>query len=562
MLTPSLRARLAHKLDDLYGPEAGAACLDKLLRLIESNPIPAREKTLTEQDTILIAYGDHVQRPGKVPLETLHQFLKNHLKEVVSTVHILPFYPYSSDDGFSVVDYRAVDPALGTWADICGIGDDFRLMFDLVLNHVSVSSAWFQSFLRGDSAYRDFFVTPDPGTDLTSVTRPRTHPLLTPFETAHGTRHVWTTFSTDQADLNFANPAVLLEIVDVLLSYVRQGADLIRLDAIAYLWKIPGTTCIHLPQTHRVVQLFRDVLDAAAPWVRIITETNVPHVENISYFGDGRDEAQMVYQFALPPLLVHTFYTGNARALSEWVRTLTTPSSSTAFFNFTASHDGIGVRPVSGLLRESAIQRMIDTVQERGGLVSYKSNPDGLQSAYEMNITYFDALRVPGEPQTRSIDRFVASQAIMLALAGVPGIYLHSILGSENWYVGVKQTGHARAINREKLNVDAVERDLADPASRRAQVFRRYCDLLRVRRAQSAFHPASPQQILDLHPSVVAIERTPADGGTPVLALHNVADQSISIALPPVQWQDLLTGRSYDGNVPLNPYQVCWLTPR
>ncbi len=558
MLTPAIRARLAGKLDELYGPHAAPDCLEKLIRLIETNPIPTRQAALTEQDAILIAYGDHLRQTGQPPLVTLHQFLRTHLRDVISTVHILPFYPYSSDDGFSVIDYRAVDPVLGAWADVSRMGSDFRLMFDLVLNHVSVSSAWFQAFLRDEAPYRDYFITLDPETDLVLVTRPRTHPLLTPFQTANGTRYVWTTFSADQVDLNFANPAVLLEIVEVLLFYVRQGADLIRLDAIAYLWKIPGTTCIHLSQTHRVVQLLRDVLDAVAPWVQLITETNVPHIENISYFGDGANEAQMVYQFALPPLAVHALQTGDARVLSGWASTLQTPAPAATFFNFTASHDGIGVRPATGLLSEQDIEQMLDTVQRHGGRISYKSNPDGSQSPYEMNVTYFDALRAPGEPLAKSIDRFMVSQAIMLSLAGVPGIYLHSILGSENWNEGVQQMGHARAINREKLDVQTVERDLADPASRRAQVFNRYRDLLRLRRSQQAFHPSSPQGILDLHPSVFAVERTAMDGGSQVLALHNVADQEVSVALPPGQWRDLQTGLPYNGR--LRPYQVAWLT--
>ena len=559
MLAPERYARMAARLEMLYGPEAGAACMTALVRLIEANPIPPRAGGLTERDAIVIAYGDHLRQPGSTPLAALHHFMNRHLRDAVNAVHILPFYPYTSDDGFSVADYRAVNPAFGDWPDVTAMGADFKLMFDLVINHTSVSHAWFQAFLRDEAPYNEYYVTEDPATDLSLVTRPRTHPLLTPFETARGTRHVWTTFSTDQVDLNFANPAVLLEMLDILLYYIRQGADLIRLDAIAFLWKIAGTTSIHLPQTHEVVRLMRDVVEAAAPWVILITETNVPHEENLSYFGDGTDEAHMVYQFALPPLLVYTFHTGEARTLSDWAATLRTPSPQTTFFNFTASHDGIGVRPATGLLPDDAIARMIETVQRHGGRISYRTHPDGSQSAYEMNITYFDALSAPGDP--RAVDRFIASQAIMLSLAGVPGIYLHSLLGSRNWEQGVIETGHNRAINREKLNVHIVERELADRTSTRAQVFERYRALLRARHAEPAFHPVGAQRILQVGDSVFAVERTAPDGRSRVVCLHNVSGGDQTVALPPGRWRDLLDDAAgpVSGSLRLAPLQVAWL---
>jgi glycosidase len=554
-----LAQRMGAKLVEIYGPETGATTLQRLVDLIDAHPIPPRTAPLSEKDIVVITYGDHIQSPSYPSLKSLQEFLKKHLSKIANTVHILPFYPYSSDDGFSVIDFRAVDPNLGTWDDIAALCHGFRLMFDLVLNLVSVSSAWFLAFLRDEPPYRDYFVTADPTTDLSMVTRPRTHPLLTPFETTAGTRHVWTTFSADQVDLDYSNPAVLLEMIDILLFYARQGADLIRLDAVAYLWKTLDTTCIHLPKTHLVVQLFRDVLDAAAPWVRLITETNVPHEENISYFGDGTNEAQMVYQFALPPLVVHSFQTGNAEALSTWAGTLEDLSPTTTFFNFTASHDGIGVRPTTGLLSDAEIQAMLDRVVKHGGQISYKANPDGTQSAYEMNISYFNALSAPGDPLQVAIDRFIGSQAIMLALAGVPGIYLHSLLGSINWHEGVKLTGRARTINREKLDAATVERELADINSRRAQVFRRYSALLTIRRADPAFHPNGTQQVFYLHPAVFALDRVAPDGSSHVLALHNVAGQPAPVTLPPGQWRNLHDEKIYTAKLTLNPYQVAWL---
>jgi len=539
-------------------------------------PLPDR---LSERDVILITYGDQISEPGHLPLRTLAEFLEGHLHGIVSGVHVLPFFPFSSDDGFSVINYRQVNPRLGTWSDVARLGQSFQLMFDAVINHISRQSQWFQAFLRGQSPYIDYFIVVEPETDLSMVVRPRALPLLTPVETASGQAHVWTTFSDDQIDLNYANPQVLQEIVDLLLFYVAQGVGIIRLDAIAYLWKEIGTPCIHLPQTHRVVRSFRAVLDAVAPGVLLITETNVPHEENISYFGDllpdtgGTDEAQLVYQFPLPPLVVHSILSGSARAISRWAAGLEAPARQSIFFNFTASHDGVGVMPARGLLSEAEVQALVDATLAHGGRVSYKSNPDGSHTVYELNISFFDALSNPAadEPLSVQVDRFIVSQAIMLALAGVPGVYIHSLLGSRSWHEGVAQTGHNRAINRQKLTLDLLQRELADPASLRHQVFSAYTCLLRARAAEPAFHPRGGQRVLFLGEGVFALLRTSPDGDNRVLCLHNVSAsaQSLHIRLAdlelyPGAWHDLITGRTHLASggsldVRLSPYAVSWL---
>ncbi|HRQ23568.1 MAG TPA: alpha-amylase family glycosyl hydrolase, partial [Anaerolineales bacterium] len=324
-------------LTKIYGAERAAEAVERLSQLIERYrgriPAPAA-LSLTERDSLLITYGDQVRGNGKSHLRTLAEFCEAHLRAVVGGVHILPFYPWSSDDGFSVKDYRAVDPDLGDWRDVEEWGKSFRLMFDGVINHASAQGEWFEKFLRNEEPYRDYFVTIKGNPDLSNVVRPRALPLLTEFETAAGKRKVWTTFSADQVDLDFRNPDVLLEIIDILLMYAERGAQFIRLDAIAYLWKEIGTSCIHLPQTHKIIQLLRAVFDEVAPHVYLITETNVPHTDNISYFGDGTNEAQLVYNFALPPLTLHTFRTGDAAILSDWASSLTLPSDRTTFFNF------------------------------------------------------------------------------------------------------------------------------------------------------------------------------------------------------------------------------------
>jgi len=534
---------------------------------------------LAEKDTILITYGDQFQEQDKPPLQTLHQVLSQSLGCPVSGVHILPFFPYSSDDGFSVIDYTQVDPALGDWADIERLGQDFQLMFDAVVNHISRKSEWFQRFVAGDPAYTPWFIAIEPGTDLANVVRPRVYPLLTPVQTAAGEKQVWTTFSDDQIDLNYAHPPVLLKIIEILLFYVERGAQLIRLDAIAYLWKMPGTPSIHLEETHRVVKLMRCVLDAAAPATILITETNVPHEENISYFGTplpgtgGTDEAQMVYQFPLPPLVMHSILSGSARAISEWASALEQPSGEATFFNFTASHDGIGVMPARGLLSENEIQALVNATLAHGGQVSYKANPDGSQSVYELNISYFDALSDPAadEPRSIQVSRFCVSQAIMLALAGVPGIYVHSLIGSRSWSEGVRQTGRKRTINREKLDRATLEMDLADPSSLRSRVFAAYRRLLAARAADPAFHPNGQQRVLMLNESVFTLLRFSPSGSSQVLCAHNLSDQDQELHLVPAEldlpcrtWRDLLTGEALHPDkgrltLTLPPYTIRWL---
>ena len=548
-MTPAIETRIREKLRFLYGDDSAFADIRALL---ERRRIADRSADFDSSAPILIAYGDHLRSDDDVPLHTLHRFAAYYLGDLIGAIHILPCFPYSSDDGFSVIDYRTIDPALGEWRHVQQMGTDFRLMLDLVLNHVSSQSEWFAAFLRGEAPYRDYVLTADPRADLSAVVRPRTHPLLTPYDTANGVQHVWTTFSADQIDLNYANPALLLEMLDILLLYVGQGADYIRLDAIAYLWKEIGTSCIHLPQTHTVVQLMRDLLDEAAPWVKLITETNVPHKENLSYFGDGTNEAQMVYQFALPPLLLHALQTGDARMLTSWAAGLELPSDATAFFNFTASHDGIGVRPATGLLPDSEIEAIIERVKARGGQVSYKSNSDGSQSAYELNITYFDALAVLEEPLTRSVDRFITSQAVMLALEGTPGIYLGSLFGAENWQDGAAETGRARTLNREKFALPALVAQLRDTTHRYGAVFARYTHLLRLRAAHPAFRERGNQRVLDLHPAVFALERGD------LLAIHNLSDQSVLLTLPR-GGRDLVSDSAVQSEIKLAAYQVVWV---
>ncbi|MBL7042999.1 MAG: sugar phosphorylase [Pirellulaceae bacterium] len=560
--------RVHERLVNIYGDRAETV-LPRVLDLVarhESPPTGSRTSRWDERDVVLIAYADQVSEDGQSPLSTLQSFLAAHgLDECIGTLHILPFYPYSSDDGFSVIDYRAVDPAVGTWDDVRRLNKRVDLMFDLVLNHASQHSRWFQDYLAGGEPFSRFFIDVDPNQDLSAVTRPRSLPLLTPFETSRGTRHLWTTFSADQIDLNFAEPEVLVEMLDVLLCYVRRGARFVRLDAIAYLWKEIGTSCIHLRETHEVVKLMRDVLDAVAPHVVLLTETNVPHDENVSYFGQG-DEAHMVYQFSLPPLLLEAMLSHDAEPLKRWLLDLEATRPGTTYFNFTASHDGVGVRPLEGLVSEDRFVRLVDAVKRRGGLVSTNRNHDGTHDPYELNITYLDALGDPDNLDPRShARRFLTSQAIMLSLRGIPGVYFHSLVGTPNDLAGVESSGQPRRINRRKYGLNELSETLSTDGSAQQAVFQGYQQLLRTRIAQPAFHPDADQTVFETSdPAIVAFSRTSPDGGQSILVAANLGSEvkrfKFSTHTRTPYAKDLLSDRPIgaEGVIDLEPYQIVW----
>ncbi|RMG38375.1 MAG: sugar phosphorylase [Planctomycetota bacterium] len=488
-----------------------------------------------EQDVALITYGDQVRRRDEPPLKTLHDFLVTHgYHALLRIVHVLPFFPYSSDDGFAVIDYRRVDPNLGDWSDVARLRERFELMFDLVLNHTSARCEWFRKFLRGEQPFERFYIEVDPSVDLSAVVRPRSTPLLTPFRIGDRTRYVWTTFSADQVDLNYAEPRVLLEMLDILLEYVARGARIVRLDAIAYLWKRIGTPCIHLPETHEVVKLFHTVLEAVAPWAILLTETNVPHAENISYFGAG-DEAHMVYQFSLPPLLLDAMLHQDAGPLVAWLKQLAPPPPGCTFLNFTASHDGIGVRPLEGLVSEERLQQLVEATRQRGGFVGTRRRSDGTDAPYELNITWFDALSDPAATPELNVRRFLTTQMMMLSLQGVPAVYFHSLFGAHNDRAAAQRTGIPRRINRHKFGWDELQRLLADERSTHPAVFSGYKRILACRREQPAFHPDAPQIVLELgDPRLVGWLRTSIDGRQRIACVFNVSTRPMSVPLPEV----------------------------
>lgn len=522
-----------------------------------------RKSTWDEQDVILITYADQFQKNDQNALPILTRFYNRWLSSYFSHVHLLPFYPWSSDDGFSVVDYHRVAPKTGEWGDVAKLKKSTHLMFDFVCNHMSAKSQWFENYLNQKPGFEDFFIAVDPDTDLSAVTRPRALPLLTPFTLADGSiRHLWTTFSDDQIDLNFASPQVLIAMVDVLLHYLIEGADYIRLDAVGFMWKVPGTTCLHLENTHRLIQLFRAITDIVAPGTVIITETNVPHKDNISYFGDGSNEAQMVYQFSLPPLVLHSIHSENVQALCQWAQTLELPSTETTWFNFLASHDGIGLNPLRGILPEKDILTLVEKLQNEGAKVNWKNNPDGTRSPYEINVTYLDALSPQRISDDERIARFMLAHALLLSFPGVPAIYVHSVLGSRNDYDGVERLGYNRAINRRNFQEGEIDAELEDASQLRTKIYNALTRMIAIRRQQGVFHPDSNAIFSMPNEHVLKLVRT-SSMGEKITAFFNFQNRVQTLFDDIPSGVELLTDSNITNSVlTLNPWQVMWIKHR
>ncbi len=576
---------MENKIKDLlkfvYGKKAGEEVCLSLMDIINSriediNPRSLKVKgnfPLDETDSFLITYGDQFFQSGKKPLECLFEFADKNLKGSISGIHILPFFPFSSDDGFSVIDYKEVNPDLGSWEEVKKIGSSFKLMSDLVLNHCSVKSRWFKGFLLAEEKYKDYFITVKEDTDLSMVVRPRALPLLTAFNTAEGKKLVWTTFSADQVDLNFANPDVLLEMIDIFLFHVKQGIQVVRLDAIAFLWKEIGHSCIHHEKTHAIVKLFRAIVKEYFPQVVILTETNVPHKENMSYFGNGTDEAQMIYQFPLPPLVLDAFLREDANHLRNWASSLPETGGNGTYFNFLASHDGVGLLPAHGILSETELSALINSVKERGGIISYKATEKG-DIPYEMNVNYRDAVCESSLAPELRAKKFLASQSVILSLTGVPGIYIHSLIGSGNYSEGVRITGMNRTINREKLNYAEMLYELKTPGTLRNLIFTGYMRMLDARRRNTAFHPLGSQVVLKSKGSLFAVLRISPDRNNQVLCLINTGSKKVKGAFMETdlnpknnkEFIDIITGEKIVPDIKnslytfaIKPYEVLWI---
>lgn len=574
-VTQALLARVCDHLDVVYPQQDNRPLGEEVLSLMRldacSEAALAHRNVWDQSDILMITYGDSLRQADKPPLQVLHRFLLDRLQDTLSTVHILPFYPFSSDDGFAVINYVEVNHALGNWQDIDAIAGDFRLMADLVINHCSSRSQWFENFKQRKSPGMNYFIECDPQTDLDAVVRPRTSPLLRETETLDGKRHVWCTFSHDQVDLDFSNPAVLLEFIRIIRHYLDHGVSLFRLDAVAFLWKEIGTSCINLPQTHELIRLLRLLIEHANPDAVIITETNIPNRENLSYFGNA-NEAHWIYNFTLPPLLLYSLYSGNADLLKQWMMSMPPAQNGTAYFNFIASHDGIGLRPVEGILDDSDVDRMAALVRQFGGDVSFRNSGNGNMRPYELNISLIDALQGTfAGNDGYQLERFVCAHAIMLALEGIPAFYIHSLLATGNDYAKKQATKQNRAINRHNWDIGQLEAALDDDNSLHQQVFAALKKLIAIRRRQRAFHPNATQFTLHLGSQLFAFWRQSMDRQQSIFCIFNITHEAQELQLKDVNlieldsWHDLVTMRSFDHprmTLMLEPYEFLWISNR
>jgi sucrose phosphorylase len=523
-----------------------------------------------ENDIWMITYGDSIHSSDCVPLQSLSHFVHRHLSGLINGVHILPFFPYSSDDGFSVINFSQVNESLGTWQDIEAISKDFHLMGDLVVNHCSSRSIWFENYKKCVHPGKDYFITVDDDFDISKVVRPRTSPLLREVETFEGKKKVWCTFSHDQVDLNYENPQLLWEMIKTIKLYLDNGVRIFRLDAVAFLWKENGSPSIHLKQTHEMVRLFRTLIEHHSEDAIIITETNVPNAENLSYLGNA-NEAHAVYNFSLPPLLLQALNTGNCQHLKQWLVTMPPSQMGTFYFNFIASHDGIGLRPAEGLLEQTEINELANCMKEFGGRISWRTNDDGQDKPYEINITLFDALQGTNKgPDRWQIPRFLCAHGVMLALEGVPAIYIHSFLATQNYYQGVEHTNHNRTINRYKWDEQELEA-LLEAENHHSSVFSQMKYLLSIRRKESGFHPNAEQYVLHISDELFGFWRQNINRTEKIFCIFNVTDQEQSLDLTCLNlphdgtWIDLVSNTQYEDiyeTVTLNPYQFIWLKVR
>jgi len=553
----SLKKVYPNDVDDLFD------ALQRKIDCFNGKHKQCHKTKLEDINGILITYADTLRGEAS-PLSVLTDFLIKYCGSAFNTIHILPFFPYSSDDGFSVIDYKKIDPQYGNWEDVEELSKYYHLMFDAVINHISQKSDWFQGFLNSKTDYEDFFIELESEEGISQVTRPRATPLLTSFETKNGKKRVWTTFSSDQIDLNYKNPKLLLKIIDILLFYIEKGASLIRLDAIGYLWKELGTSCIHLTQSHEIVRLFRSIVDALNKNALLITETNVPHSENISYFGEGTNEAHMVYNFSLPPLILHAYLQQSSDVLNHWITNLEDPGLEATYFNFLASHDGIGLMPLKGLIDRDEVDSLVQKCLKNHGRISYKQNSDGTEIPYEMNINYFDALSDDSHSENYNIKKFLGAYAIAISLKGIPGIYIHSLLGSQNWEEGIQQHGHNRAINREKIDIKTLSHSLSDEMSKRHQIFYNLKKMLEVRTSQKSLSYKGEQKCIIENHRLFIIKRSYEDEA--VLVIVNLSEESQVVNLSQIDgkghYRDLLTGHDLGETLRLTPYGFYWLKPQ
>ena len=572
-----LEKRVSQHLNRIYADvleqnninQLSNSLLEHVIETQNDMPLHVTEdgESWSQNTIVLITYADTLEEKNSLPINSINKFLNTYCTDTFEIVHILPFFPSSSDKGFSVKDYYSIYHQFGQWNDISRISKDFGVMADVVINHGSSDSLWFKNFIKGKGKGSDYFLNFDEPFDTSKVVRPRTSDLLNPVETSDGIKYTWCTFSKDQVDYNFSNPVVLFEFVQIIIFYLSKGITVFRFDAVAFIWKKIGTSCINLEKTHEIVRLFRTLLTYLSPKAVLVTETNTPARENVSYFGNA-NEAHWIYNFSLPPILIYSILAGDSSYLEKLTMSMPPSQLGTSYLNFIASHDGIGLRPAETFLTKDEVAKFINLMEQNGGKVSYRSNNTDTPEAYEINITLFDAMRESFNKEVRlSVNRFICIHTIMLSLEGVPAFYIHSLFGTRNDYALYKQTNHNRSLNRGKIEIS--ELDLSKPSEPKSHIFHELRKLMLIRKKQPAFHPNAVQFTLHLGKKLYGIWRQSLDKKQSIFCISNLTDEEVKHSLLDLNligfdhWRDLITQTEVDditSDIRLKPYQTVWLT--
>ena len=546
--------------------------LNSIVSLIDEDNLASKKKLTSknwsQKSSFLITYADSIKSENDSPLLVLNQFLQKYI-DSIDSIHILPFMPSSSDSGFSVIDYYKIDEKFGDWKDLNLISKNKNIMIDIVLNHASRNSKWFANFLKGSGQGHDFFKVVKDWNGIAQIERPRSSELFQKIQTVDGEKNVWCTFSHDQIDLDFSNPAVLLEFLKIIKFYIKKNIKIFRLDAVAFLWKKQNTSCINLQETHYIIKLIRFVSTLIDKNAILITETNIPSKENLSYFGNN-DEAHWIYNFTLSPLILFTLLSGNCSQLRKWSMTMPPAQEGNAYFNFLASHDGIGLRPVEGKLDSTELYRLINKMRELGGRISYKTSQWGEEIPYEINITYLDSLKSTFNGEEKfQIKRFICAHTIMFAMEGIPAIYIHSFLGTKNDHKAIAAGEGNRSINRFKWDKKDIYKILEDKNSNNFYIMSKLNSLLNIRSKQPAFHPNATQFTLNLGDEVFGLWRQDKKRKQSIFSIYNVTPKSVKLSLQKInlieteKWIDLISGealKDIDDDILLKPYQSLWIS--
>jgi len=544
---------------------------DLILELIKTfqKDYKFKKEIISEKSLLLISYGDNLKNKNEVPLKTLKNFFEKNLKNCFEILHILPFYPSSSDGGFSVTDHKNVNKDLGTWHDIRSLSNHASIMADLILNHSSIKGKWFNSFIKEKEDYKNFFFTIDDNFDFSKVIRPRDHKLIQIYNYKKKNNKLWCTFSHDQIDLNFKDPLVLIEFIEIVLLLLSKGVTTFRLDAVAFIWKKNGTSCVNLPETHEIVKLLRLIVNYINPHALIVTETNLPRKENLSYFGNN-DEANWIYNFPLPPLILYTFLFEDSSKISGWSKSMPPAKINNAYLNFIASHDGIGMRPAEGILDNIILDKLFKRVKKNGGKFSFRK-VETKNKVYEVNITLFDALKRTDFDKDGifAVERYIAAHSILLALEGVPAIYFNSLFGTSNDQNAFIKTGIKRNINRFKWDLSDLNKKLKNKNSLENVIYSKIINIISLRQKQIAFHPNATQYTLTLGNKLFGVWRQSIDRSQNIFAITNISSVVRELKLSKINlfenqlWFDLLKPDESLNNLKilkLKPFQTVWIS--